>query len=214
METQKAYKFSEITYQKLEEIADFRLVKDRTIFGEWFDFKFEINKEEEEYLKKLIILNEYNVAYYDEYQLLAHFISPLISKIYFLGDNFREWYQPEISGTVNGKKLYGKPDFMVASGVYKPEIPYFFIQEFKRQKTISDPMRQLLAQMATAMEVSKTKEIKGCYNIGRAWYFIILEKISEGKYKYYESESFDSLKINDLKKIYIYLQAVKHKYCK
>ncbi len=54
METQKSYKFSEINYKKLKEIADFKLVKDRTIFNEWFDFKFEINKSDKDYLTKLI----------------------------------------------------------------------------------------------------------------------------------------------------------------
>jgi hypothetical protein len=214
METQKSYKFSEINYKKLKEIADFKLVRDRTIFNEWFDFKYEISKYDEDYLTKLIKLNEYNIADYDEYQLLAHFISPLLYKVYFLGENFREWYQPHISGTVNEKRLYGRPDFMIASGNLEPEIPFFFLQEFKKQKTSSDPLRQLLAQMTVAVENNKTKQMKGCYNIGRWWSFVILEKNAEGKYKYYESRSFDSLDIDHIKKIYIYLKAVKHKYCK
>ncbi len=214
MELQKSYKFSEITYRKLKEIANFQLVPDRTIFIKWFDFEFDVNSSDEKYLIKLIKLNEYNISDYDEYQLLAHFISPLLNRVYFLGNNFREWYQPEISGTVNGKKLYGRPDFMVASGITEPEIPFFFIQKFKRQKTNSDPLRQVLAQMATAIEINKKKEMTGAYNIGKWWTFVILKKLSEDKYQYYESESFDCLKIEDLKKIYKNLQIVKHKYCK
>ncbi len=215
MEIQKSYKFSEINYKKLKEIADFKLVRDRTVFNEWFDFKYEISKYDEDYLTKLIKLNEYNIADYDEYQLFGHFISPLLNKVYFLGENFREWYQPHISGTVNGKILYGRPDFMIASGIREPEIPYFFIQEFKRSIPRSNPpLEQLLAQMASAMENNKTKQMKGCYNIGQLWKFVILEKNAEGKYKYYESVSFDSLKIKELEKIYKYLKAVKHKYCK
>ncbi len=214
METQKSYKFSEINYKKLKEIADFKLVRDRTVFNEWFDFKYEISKYDEDYLTKLIKLNEYNIVDYDEYQLFGHFISPLLYKVYFLGKNFREWYQPHLSGTVNEKILYGRPDFMVASGDLEPEIPFFFLQEFKRQKTGSDPQRQLLAQMASAMENNKTKRIRGAYNIGQNWSFVILDKNAEGKYKYYESRSFDSLDIDHLKKIYKYLKAVKHKYCK
>ncbi len=214
METQKSYKFSEINYKKLKEIVNVKLVKNQKIFNEWFGFKYEINQYDENFLLKLIELNRYNIKDYDEYQLLAHFISRLLGLVYFCGENYREWYQPEISGTVNGKILYGKPDFMVASGIEEPEIPFFFIQEFKRQRTISDPLRQLLAQMATAMENNKTKHMKACYNIGRLWTFVILEKLQEDKYQYYESRSFDSLDIDHLKKIYKYLKAVKHKYCK
>ncbi len=215
METTKSYKFSDINYKILKEIIDFKLVKDRTIFNEWFNFKFEINEYDEEYLMKLIKLNEYNLQDYVEYQLLAHFISPLLYKVYFLGDNFREWYQPEISGIVNGKKLYGKPDFMVASGIREPEKPLFFIQEFKRSIPKSNPpLEQVIAQIAVAMEINKSNILRGAYNVGRYWHFVILKKLAEGKYEYFESDSFDSLKINDLKQIYINLQAVKHKYCK
>ena len=214
MEAQKSYNFSEITYKVLKEIIDIQLVRDRAIFNDWFNFKFEVIKLDEEYLMKLIKLNEYNIADYTEYQLLAHFISPLLNKVYFLGNNFREWYQPEISGIVNGKKLSGKPDFMVASGNMDPQNPFFFLQEFKKQKTDSDPLRQLLAQMTVAIETNKTKQMRGAYNIGKLWTFVIIEKIADGKYQYYESKSFNCLDLEHLKQIYINLQAVKHKYCK
>ena len=214
METQKSYKFSEIDYKILKEIIDIKQVQSQEIFNEWFNFKLEINKYDEEFLLKLIKAHKYNIKDYVEHQLLAHFISPLLSRVYFFGDNFREWYQPEISGIVNGSKLYGKPDFMVATGHEEPKKPYFFIQEFKKQKTGSDPLRQVIAQMTVAIETNKTKQMKGAYNIGKWWTFVILEKITEGKYQYYESESFNCLKINELKQIFINLKVVKHKYCK
>ena len=210
----ETYKFSEITYKILKKIVDCDLVKNQEIFKEWFNFKFEINKLDEEFLIKLIDANRYNIRDYLEYQLFGHFISPLLNRVYFYGENYRQWFQPELSGIVNGKKLYGKPDFMVASGVIEPKKPYFFIQEFKKEKINSDPLRQVLAEMTVAIEINKNKKNFGAYNIGKLWAFIILEKLSEGKYQYYESESFDCLKINDLKQIYINLQAVKHKYYK
>ncbi len=214
METQKSYKFAEITYKKLKEIINFNIGMDDSAFDEWFNFKIEIDKNDEDFLIKLIRTNKYVIHDYTEYQLVANFISPLLNRVYFFSENFRPWFQPEIEGIVNGKKLYGKPDFMVASGIIEPANPYFFIQEFKKQLNVSDPLRQVIAQMTVAIETNKTKQMKGAYNIGKLWNFVILEKIAEGKYKYFESQSFDSLKINDLKQIYINLQAVKHKYCK
>ncbi len=68
-------------------------------------------------------------------------------------------------------------------------------------------------EMAVAIELNKKKLIRGVYNIGKAWTFVILEKLSEGKYKYYESKSLDSSDLAHLKQIFINLQAVKHKYC-
>ncbi len=64
------------------------------------------------------------------------------------------------------------------------------------------------------MENNKVNQMKGAYNIGRIWAFIIMDKYENGKYKYHESEFFNSCKIDELKQIYINLKAVKHKYCK
>ncbi len=215
MEIQKSYNFSDITYKGLKKIIDINQVRNQEIFEEWFGFEHEINKLDEEYLIKLIKANRYNISYYDEYQLLVQFISPLLYKVYFYTNKFREWHQQEIEGVLNGHKISGKLDFMVASGLEEPEIPYFFIQEFKKSVPIpKHPKGQILAQMAVAIENNKTKKIKGAFNIGQIWNFVILEKIAEGKYQYYESKSFDCLDLDHLKQIYINLQAVKHKYCK
>jgi len=59
-----------------------------------------------------------------------------------------------------------------------------------------------------AMENNKVNQMKGAYNIGRIWAFIIMDKYENGKYK------FQTCKIDELKQIYINLKAVKHKYCK
>ncbi|OQX99986.1 MAG: hypothetical protein B6I24_01070 [Bacteroidetes bacterium 4572_128] len=203
----KIYKFSEINMQVLEEIADFEQVRNREIFNDWFNFKFDINKYDEEFLLKLILANEYNIDFYLEFQL--HFISPLLNKVYFYGKNYREWFHPEISGIVNGKILRGKSDFMVVSGDRKPKKPFFFLQEFKKQKTASDPMSQLIAQMSVAIEINKTNKMYGVYNIGRFWFFVVLEKITDNKYKYHESKAFDCLEFEHLKKIYTNLKAIK-----
>ncbi len=50
--------------------------------------------------------------------------------------------------------------------------------------------------------------------IGRYWNFIILDKLENGNYQYFVSKGFDCLDFVELKKIYIYLHAVKHLYCK
>ncbi len=205
----KIYKFSEINVQVLEEIADFKQVRSREIFNDWFNFKLDINKYDEEFLLKLISANEYNIDFYSEFQLQLHFISPLLNKVYFYGKNYREWFQPEISGIVNRKILKGKADFMVASGDRKPKKPFFFLQEFKKLKTASDPISQLIAQMSVAIEINKTNKMYGVYNIGRFWFFVVLEKITDNKYKYHESKAFDSLEFEHLKKIYKNLKAIK-----
>ncbi len=215
METKKSYIFSDISYKELKKITDIKQVRSQDIFETWFSFKHEISGADEEFLQKLINANRYNIDYYSEFQLQLHFFSPLINRVYFYCDNYREWFQPSLSGIINGHKISGNLDFMVASGTEEPEIPYFFIQEFKKSIPIpKHPKGQLLAQIMVAMENNKTKQMKGAYNIGKSWTFVILEKITQDKYQYHESEGFDCLKFRDLKQIYINLQAVKFMYCK
>ncbi len=139
----------------------------------------------------------------------------MLNRVYFYGENYREWFQPKISGIVNGYELSGNLDYMVADGTEEPETPYFFIHEFKKSVPIpKHPKGQLFAQMIVAIENNKTKEMRGAYNIDKWWTFVVIEKISTWKYKYHESEYFNCLKITELKQIYTNLQAVKSKYCK
>ncbi len=214
IELKGSYSFSKITYKILRKITNITLEDRNNKFDEWFNYLYKITKEEEQFLQKLINKEQKYFKYFNEEMQKASFIIPLLSKIDFVQENFRDWYEYSISGIVNGYELSGNIDFMLASGTIEPETPYFFIQEFKKSKTNSDPDFQLLAEMAVAMEINKTNSIKGVYNIGRFWYFIILEKINIDKYQYFESDVFDCLKIKDLKQIYINLQAVKLKYCK
>ncbi len=210
----KTYIFSEISFKILNEIADFKQVRNLEIFKEWFNFHYEISKSDEKFLKILINKNFFNIDFYSELQLSLHFINPILIRVNFLFENYREWFEAEMKGMINGHELRGYLDFMLASGELKPEKPFFFIQEFKKSAPIpKHPRGQLLAQMAVAIEKNKINKIRGAYNIGKYWNFVVLEKISEFKYQYHESESFDALKINDLKKIFIILKSVKHKYC-
>ena len=209
-----SYNFSEMDRKILKQILDISVIFDKNKFNDWFNYKYEILDYE---LKTLTILLESQknyLQYYNEVQLKSQFISPLLSLVNFHTKTFKGWYERNLIGIVNNYELKGNTDFMVATGELEPEKPYFFIQEFKKHLTKSNPLEQVLAEMAVAIEINKTNILRGTYNVGRHWYFIILEKTTENKYQYYESDSFDSAKINDLKQIFINLKAVKHKYCK
>ncbi len=210
----KTLKFSEATYKKLKKIANIKQVADKTKFQEWFSYQYKISKEEESFLNEIIDRNELTLNKYNEPTLVAKFIVPLLNKVNFNTKEFRDWYQYKISCEINGWKLTGHPDYFVASGFKEPEIPFFFIHEFKPTKSVGFPDDQLIAELLVAINLNKTTEIKGGYVADRHWYFVILEKLKNGNYQYYVSKSYDGLNIDDLKKIYTYLQAVKFNYCK
>ena len=210
----KSYNFSNIKFSDLEEIVDIKVVDNDAKFDEWFETTYDLDDAETLFFKNLIQKNKTRIAFYMEENLKAKFIIPILNLVDFVFEPVSDWYDTALSGTLNGVEFKGFTDFMVASGTENPRKPYFFIQEFKPSVPDKDPRIQLLAELLVATEKNKTTIMRGGYIVGRIWFFVILEKLAENKFEYVISKSFDSLDLEDLKQIYIILQAVKHKYCK
>jgi hypothetical protein len=151
---------------------------------------------------------------YQEEDLKAKFLIPILNQVDFMTELYRDWYDASLSGTVNEAKMNGFADYMVAQGIRTPRKAYFFIQEFKPSVPDRDPEVQLLAELLIAIEKNQTIIMRGGYIMGQYWKFVIVEKIGENDFEYFVSKSFDSLDLPDLKQIYVILQAVKHKYCR
>ena len=58
-----------------------------------------------------------------------------------------------------------------------PESPFFFLQEFKRERgRDTDPAGQLLAAMVVSQCLNGSEDILyGCYVTGRSWFFLVLK---------------------------------------
>jgi len=209
----KSYNFSTIRFADLQKIVAIRPQRNLSKFDEWFSFEYSTTEGEILFLDKLIEKHALMLATYQEEDLKMKFLSPIFNQVDFFTADFHDWYEPTFGGFVNGVELKGFVDFMVAKGYDVPEKPYFFIQEFKPSIPDRNPEYQLLAEMLVAIEKNERSIFRGGYIIGQFWKFVILEKIGENQFEYFVSEAFDSLKINDLKQIYIILQAVKHLYC-
>ena len=174
-----SYNFSDMDRNILEEVLDIKFIFSREIFKEWFNYKYEISDYELKFLTTLVETHKYHLQHYNEKQLQAHFISPLLSLVNFSTNKFRAWFERDMSGIVNNYELKGITDFMVATGDFKPEKPYFFIQEFKKHLTKSNPLEQVLAEMAVAMEINQTNILRGTYNVGRNWNFGYPRKVGQ-----------------------------------
>ena len=174
--------------------------------------KITISKDSESLLNKLISEHKSNFIDYSEEEIKMLFISPILRDISLRGNGIREWFERKLSFEFDNIILSGKTDFMLASGTIIPEEPYFFIQEYKKSIPNGHPKWQLLAELLVAININGNKEIIGSYNIGQYWHFVKLIK-EDDKYILYSSDSYDSLKINDLIIIYKNLLAVKKLYC-
>ena len=210
----KEISFTNITFQDIKSIVNIEKKDSDPKFDNWFSFKYKISESEDSFFQKLIAKNKLYLSVYNEEQLKMKFICPVLDKVDFFFDDKKDWYDYSLSAIINGTLLKGRPDFMLAKGGEFPEEPYFFIQEFKPSERPAKVKDQLLAEMLVAMQINKKKILQGAYIIGQNWLFVILEKLKNGDYEYCVSESFDCLKINELKQIYINLQAVKVLFCK
>lgn len=214
----KKLNFSSINISDLEKIVKLTIDLKEQYFHEWFNFDYELNSDENIFLanllKKMNNQSRFKIGEFSEEEIKMKFISPLLNKVDFIGLNYQDWYERQMKAKINGILFNGTTDFLVASGEFEPEKPFFFIQEFKKSFKSNSPVGQILAEMMVAIENNKSINIiRGAFTYGSIWQFIYLEKIENFNYRYAISESFDSFKLIDLKNIYKNLIAVKTLYC-
>jgi len=205
----KTYNFSTIGFAELKQIVDIYPKLDEKKFEKWFSFDYKFSESERFFLEDLIKKHKLWLSFYQEETLKVKFIGAILNSVDFTGEGFRDWYDVQIAGTVNGIELKGYADYLVAKGDFLPEKPYFFIQEFKPSIPDKNPEPQLLAEMLVCLQSNELTQFYGAYVIGQYWKFVILEKATQNTYTYVVSEAFDALKIADLTKIYTILQATK-----
>ena len=117
------------------------------------------------------------------------------------------FYERTIKAELNGKKESVKCDCIVAKpfGIYDPQVPYFFLQEFKKQKQNEDAEGQMLLAMLIAQkENNNDKPIYGCYLQGKNWVFTTLHQSN-----YCVSRQFDTSQKADLEQVILILRKLK-----
>ena len=205
----KRLSFGTITPEELLEIFDLSQDEHRLVLD--ID-NINISEDIKEKLSGLILEHEMELDRYLEEELKMLFIAPILNSISFKCNGVKLWLERELSLQLDDISISGKTDFMLAKGWLTPEAPLFFIQEYKKSIPNGDPKWQLIAEMLVSLNISSQTTILGSYIFGRYWYFVKLIK-SDNRYIFSISESYDSLKIDDLVVIYKNLIAVKKLYC-
>ena len=204
------FNYSSVTFDDLKEVFDIKRLKSKDIFKDWFDKKYDLNKDENDFVERLVDMHFQHINNYSELELVGKVIAPILNKVNFMinDKHIRDWYEVALRYEDSEVCFNGRCDFVVAKGYDSPINPYFFIQEFK-QASASFPENQLLAELITAIKINQTDTIKGAYIMGQIWAFVILERVKKNSYNYYISKRYDSMDIDDLTKIYKILQNVK-----
>jgi len=159
------YAFSKIEYKDLRKLVDIERIFDNKIFNSWFNFDITLKDEDILFLKKLLAQELDLIRIYNEEDLKAHFISPILNMINFKSfkNKIRDFYEETLIYETEHFILKGVTDFVVAKGLEYPEKPYFFIQEFKKGLQYSNPEPQLLAELISAVELNNFKQMKGVF---------------------------------------------------
>jgi hypothetical protein len=168
-------------------------------------FEYQVNDFEERYLK--IIRDSYFLGGEDwnEVELENKIISPIFVFSGISSKEFSYFLERNLETTINEYELSGRVDGMIASGFRNPKMPYFCMNEYKKETDPNgDPKGQALIAMLTAQKLNDDEyPIFGCYIVGRMWVFMALE----GK-KYALSEAF-TVDNNDIFEIYRILKSLK-----
>jgi hypothetical protein len=143
---------------------------------------------------------------WNEYETMAGFIAPLLSLVSFPGAYHNLFHQRSLTLRDNGHKAEGSVDGLVAFGIDKPEVPFFFLHEYKRsQGTEADPLGQLLIVMVAAQRLNADGQpLYGCYVIGKFWHFVLLEGQT-----YSVSQGYDATDAGELRIIWSVLMHTK-----
>ncbi len=142
----------------------------------WIDAIKNYNVENE----SLKILQEnlvYRVDDWNEQELTEHFIAPLLNLINFNTREYAMFSWRSMSAVIDNYLLIGEPDLVIAKGRREPEVPFFCLNEFKREmETKGDPKGQCLAAMLVAQELNNNNiTIYGVVVKGKDWYFMVLQ---------------------------------------
>jgi hypothetical protein len=204
------YSFSSISFKKLKELVIINEEFNKDKFDNWFNNGIIV--KDDIFFQNLIKNNEMLIRNYNEEDLKVNVIIPILNKIEFKSfeNKFRDFYESSLNYETEKFIFNGTTDFVVSKGLFETEKPYFFIQEFKKGKTNSDPEPQLLAELISAVELNKETFMKGAYIIGENWNFVILERLELHKYQYFVSRTFNCTNIKDLKGIYKNLLFIKN----
>ena len=145
---------------------------------------------------------------WNETELLARFIGPLLNLVDFWGPNYNFFLERKLAVRFGSRKLSGSVDGLVARGVDVPLQPFFFLHVYKKIKdNEGDPKGQLLIAMIAAQHLNANSgPLYGCYVIGPYWRFVYLDGTT-----FAESQGYDATDAGELQIIWNILHETKRR---
>jgi hypothetical protein len=115
---------------------------------------------------------------WNEQELREKFIGCIFSLVDFEQINYNYFAERELESTINDVILYGRVDALIAKGRREPKLPYFCLNQYKRDTDANgDVNGQTLAPMMAAQEINKHNfPVYGISIRGAVWRFLVLRE--------------------------------------
>jgi len=168
--------FKDWTLTKLDKRFGLKQIRMLPELEEWLSAESDLSEFERMSLLAMQESAILQVDSWNEQEYSLNFIGPLLLLVNFVDEEFNAFAQRYFSGVVDGEEMHGYPDGIIAQGRREPEVPYFCLQEYKREKDPEgDPAGQCMAAMLVAQELNQNQQpIYGSYVAGRNWFFMTL----------------------------------------
>lgn len=195
---QKKKSFDDWTTQEVRIAFDIEQVPASSFLKDWLAAVHQPNAQQAQFMETKRALLEQFYRNWNENELKFQFIAQIVELVDLHGKTYNIFSQRNLSATVNGILLQGRPEVMIATGQEDPLCPYFFIHEYKPSKRADEPLGQVLAAMLAAQaHNADEKAVLGCFVIGALWQFLVLQGNT-----YSLSSTYDATQTPDLHAIY------------
>jgi hypothetical protein len=195
MEKKLKITFEKCTKSFIEKEFGLKRLLNTAELNDWLDVEnFNVTETERDVLKRSIKRAVYRINDWNEETLKLLFISVILNLVEYDSQYIGTFADEKLEAEFEKFVLTGKADLLIAKGIFKPEVPYLFIHEYKKTRTESDPDGQLLAAIVTARELNHSKQILyGIVVTGSIWNFIIVQDDFYDISKNYNSMDIDGL---------------------
>jgi hypothetical protein len=179
MKDARSLSFKKWTLDAVHNAFALKRVDEHSALTSWLETSTTLTTPEHEYLLKFRRILQAKIITWNAKDLKMKFISHLLEVVDFdETDEYRSFFDATVKASINDHTVTAKADMTVATGIAEPQVPFFFMQEYKKERGSDNaPLAQVLGAMIVAQSLNNAAHgmMYGCYVIGRNWFFVVLE---------------------------------------
>ena len=200
--------FSKWTIDEVEDYFKLAPIDEHSLLNQWLNNDCAVSSAEDHRLAELCERLRVHIHDWNEEELKLYFIGPLLDLVDYLHDDYQAFFERTLSVRIDGQRLSGVVDCLIATGRRSPKCPIFCLHEYKPERHSSnDPLGQITVAMVAAQYLNNdAKPVYGAYIIGGFWYFLVLHHTS-----YVVSFAQDATKADDVRRIFMMLKYIKQR---